>query len=712
MRRFRKILCLLMASMLILTLTACHKNGQSANNGTMGTDKDAVIGDPSLVKQHVFREQELDLGLDLQNTEICAMTYLENRLHLLIDDNSSGYSAVSMNPDGSDQIMLPLDSDASMVGGRISGAHFLEDGNIIGLYVTNTEYDPESEDAYYEPEYVLLKWNSEGKLIENNSINLSQVGINNVSQVILKKDGSLFVTYYNNDWSKLFVSKPDFASGSKGEKVELPIDFLAYQFYPGETSDLLISNTSGLYTYNLGDLEPAIFMDFANSDFAGLDFQTLAFINDKEFIATYPDTDWETYKLSKFTYVDSTEVADKINIVLGCEYLNSNLSKQIADFNKTNDTYRIVIKNYDSYNTMEDYSLGNIQLHNDIISGNMPDILLINSTLDIDYLANKGLLADVGELIENDKELANIEYLENVFNAFSVNDTLYTVVPSFSVSTMIARKDMVSSRTSWTMPEFLEYMDTLPDDVDPFGFALLQDTMIYFLMEYCADDFLDMNTGTCHFDSPEFIAWLEFAKTFPAELSESFWNDYDWDAQERIFRDKKAVLSNCFIWEMEELLYDIHGTLGSEASFVGFPGLKGNSSVIISDCDGFLLSSKSEHQEGAWSFVRYFLTEEYQASDQIEGLPVMKKVFEEQLTQAAEKPYRVDKETILEPFSQKEIDEIRDFIYSIEKRTYNDGNVLQIVTEEANSFFAGAKSAKETAEIIQNRVQLYLDESR
>lgn len=709
MRKFRKSLCLLLASTLLLALTAC----QSTKNATDdGTAKNAASVDPNLTKQYVFREQALDLGLDLQNTQICAMTYLKDCLHVLIKDTTIGFYAVTMNPDGSVQNKLPLELEDSMIGGSVSGAHFLENGNIIGLYIMNTEYNPESEDAYQEPEYAVLKWDSEGKLVENQKIDPVQVGINNLSQMILQKNGSLVATYYNNDWSKLYISKPDFASGNKGEKVELPIDFLAYQFYPGETSDLLISNTKGLYTYNLGDLEPSILMDFANSDFAGLDFQSLAFINDKEFIATYPDTDWQTYKLSKFTYVDSTEVTDKINIVLGCEYLNSNLSKQIANFNKTNDTYRIVIKNYDSYNTMEDYSLGNIQLHNDIISGNMPDILLINSTLDIDYLANKGLLADVGELIENDKELANIEYLENVFNAFSVNDTLYTVVPSFSVSTMIARKDMVGGRTSWTMPEFLEYMDTLPDDVAPFGFALLQDTMIYFLMEYCADDFLDMNTGTCHFDSPEFIAWLEFAKTFPAELSESFWNDYDWDAQERIFRDKKAVLSNCFIWEMGELLYDIHGTLGSEASFIGFPGLKGNSSVIISDCDGFLLSSKSEHREGAWSFVRYFLTEEYQTGNQIEGLPVMKKVFEEQLTQAAEKPYRVDAETTLEPFSQKEIDEIRDFIYSIEKRTYNDGNVLQIVTEEANSFFAGAKSAKEAAEIIQNRVQLYLDESR
>lgn len=709
MRRFRKSLCLLLASTLLLALTAC----QSTKNATDdGTAKNAASVDPNLTKQYVFREQALDLGLDLQNTQICAMTYLKDCLHVLIKDTTIGFYAVTMNPDGSVQNKLPLELEDSMIGGSVSGAHFLENGNIIGLYIMNTEYNPESEDAYQEPEYAVLKWDSEGKLVENQKIDPVQVGINNLSQMILQKDGSLVATYYNNDWSKLYISKPDFASGNKGEKVELPIDFLAYQFYPGETSDLLISNTKGLYTYNLGDLEPSIFMDFANSDFAGLDFQSLAFINDKEFIATYPDTDRETYKLSKFTYVDSTEVTDKINIVLGCEYLNSNLSKQIANFNKTNDTYRIVIKNYDSYNTMEDYSLGNIQLHNDIISGNMPDILLINSTLDIDYLANKGLLADVGELIENDKELANIEYLENVFNAFSVNDTLYTVVPSFSVSTMIARKDMVNSRTSWTMPEFLEYMNTLPDDITPFGFPILQDTMINYLMEYCVDDFLDLNIGTCRFDSPEFIAWLEFAKTFPAELSESFWNNYDWDAQERIFRDKKAVLSYCFIWEMGELLYDIHGTLGSEASFIGFPGLKGNSSVIISDCDGFLLSSKSEHREGAWSFVRYFLTEEYQTGDQIEGLPVMKKVFEEQLTQAAEKPYRVDAETTLEPFSQKEINEIRDFIYSLEKRTYNDAYVLQIVTEEAYSFFAGAKSAKEAAEIIQNRVQLYLDESR
>ena len=39
-------------------------------------------------------------------------------------------------------------------------------------------------------------------------------------------------------------------------------------------------------------------------------------------------------------------------------------------------------------------------------------------------------------------------------------------------------------------------------------------------------------------------------------------------------------------------------------------------------------------------------------------------------------------------------------------------SVTDIITEEAAAYFAGQKSAKEVAEIIQNRVQNYLDENR
>jgi hypothetical protein len=41
-----------------------------------------------------------------------------------------------------------------------------------------------------------------------------------------------------------------------------------------------------------------------------------------------------------------------------------------------------------------------------------------------------------------------------------------------------------------------------------------------------------------------------------------------------------------------------------------------------------------------------------------------------------------------------------------------DGALNEIVLEEAEAFFAGQKSAQEVAEIIQNRVQVYVNENR
>ena len=41
-----------------------------------------------------------------------------------------------------------------------------------------------------------------------------------------------------------------------------------------------------------------------------------------------------------------------------------------------------------------------------------------------------------------------------------------------------------------------------------------------------------------------------------------------------------------------------------------------------------------------------------------------------------------------------------------------DYQILNIIDEEADSYFGGAKTEKQAAEVIQNRVQLYLDENK
>ena len=45
------------------------------------------------------------------------------------------------------------------------------------------------------------------------------------------------------------------------------------------------------------------------------------------------------------------------------------------------------------------------------------------------------LLADVGKLIEKDEELSQVEFVQNVLDAYSVDGKLYYVIPNFRVST-------------------------------------------------------------------------------------------------------------------------------------------------------------------------------------------------------------------------------------------------------------------------------------
>lgn len=681
------------------------------------------------------------------------------------------YVLVSVNADGTDKKMCKLEKDSSMHTGWIGNWSVLDDGSVVGINENWSEDLSDPENPIYETKYLLMKWDDNGALkwsvdisgdngeyiyaqkilqykgntvlvtgdseiltFDNDGKELSRnkitgADMNNGGQIIVREDGKAMQITYNNEYTKVYVSELDLDSCQLKEKVELPGNLTNYGLYPGKNTDFILNSSTGIYTYNIGDAEPVKIMDFVNSDLDTFSLENVTFINDKEFIASYNDSTTWTNHVARFTYVDPSTIPDKITLVLGCNYLNSDIRKDIIDFNKTNNQYRITIKDYSMYNTADDYMKSYTQINNDIISGNMPDIMALDTSQDITGWVNKGLLVDVGEMMAKDEELSKLEYLENIWDAFAVNGKRYMIIPSFTVNTMIARKDMVGERNGWTMTEFQQFMATMPDDVKPFGDDILRDNMMYYIMQYCGSDFVDADTGKCNFDSPEFISMLEFANTLPKEFSEDYWENVDWMALESMYRDKKAVIMNGYIMDVKSLVYNIHGTLGDEANFIGFPGIEGNSSVIIPSSNMYAISAKSANIDGAWQFVREYLTEEYQKSDAIYEMPVLKSVFEEKAYEGTQKPYYTDPETgekveyddyywineeqiVLEPFTEKEVSDICNFIYSLNKRSYYNQNIINIVNEEAGSFFEGQKSAKEVAQIIQSRVQIYVDENQ
>ena len=70
------------------------------------------------------------------------------------------------------------------------------------------------------------------------------------------------------------------------------------------------------------------------------------------------------------------------------------------------------------------------------------------------------------------------------------------------------------------------------------------------------------------------------------------------------------------------------------------------------------------------------------------------------------------KGTYIEVFTatQADVEAVKKLVEEADNRYEYNTEILNIITEEAEGYFVGQKALEQTTEIIQNRVQLYLQE--
>ena len=146
-----------------------------------------------------------------------------------------------------------------------------------------------------------------------------------------------------------------------------------------------------------------------------------------------------------------------------------------------------------------------------------------------------------------------------------------------------------------------------------------------------------------------------------------------------------------------------------KAHYIGSPTLDGKPCFEIFPQREFCIYEKSEHKDGAWAVIEYMLSEELQNwyGNGRGNFPVRKDAFLSYL----ERPYGVgeiyEKTTTEEQYRQ-ELKYMSDYFYIND--TDEDLIILDVLSDETQAFFAGDKSAQEVAQIIQSRVQNYMDE--
>lgn len=466
--------------------------------------------------------------------------------------------------------------------------------------------------------------------------------------------------------------------------------------------------------------------------------------------SSYSDTTGNTYEIVVLRQVDASTLPQKQVLTMACLYLPWDLRTEILNFNRSNSEVRITVTDYSQYATDEDYNAGIQKLNTEILSGMVPDLFCINSDMPMDVYAGKGVLQDLWPLIDSDPELSRDDLMIHFFDVLSSNGKLYQITDTFSIETVVGRSDVIGDGSSWTLEEMLNARSQLEQGASLFGEMDIRETIFDTVISRSIGQFVNWETGQCSFDSQAFMDLLSLVKEFPETFD---YDNYDWNnytSEGQRMRMRMQLAQNITLASMNDVQYN-YAMCDGKANFIGYPTTSGNGSSFVSGV-GLAISTTCQNTEAAWKFVRQFLTEEFQTSDYMYSFPTNRHAFEtyiqncmtpqygdnseyaiaiedlvssvavetvetataegegdEELIQGS---YYFSDEDIVNYYhlTQEEYDLFMKLYEGIETVKSSNSSIEAIIMQECEAFYAGQKTVEETAQLIQNRVSLYVAE--
>ena len=517
------------------------------------------------------------------------------------------------------------------------------------------------------------------------------------------------------------VYSVDPASGKfQTRKYNTPITFFAETIASGSGQyDFYAAASDGVYGLTQNAPEPVKIFDFLASDL------------EVESVTGFSILSADTIALLYFNSDNGSNAAllkksgqgqgDKVALSLACTYADQNLSKAVLRFNKTNKKYRIVLKEF-SYDDE-----GNNTLNMEIAAGNIPDMLCISQDMPVESYAAKGMFEDIEPMFMNDEELASNDYLDNVIDAYRIDGKMHFVVPSFNVIGLIGKKKDFGDTEGVTISQIEKMIKKRNLSYETALGPTTRDGMLSWVMFCAMDEYVDWDRGTCSFGSESFINLLKFCAKFPKKVN---YENIDWVKMEAAMREGKQLARDGYFFGFDSYMRERYGYIGEDISFMGYPGKGENGPVIMYEL-AIAVTSNSDHPEGCWEFLRGFYLDEYQESID-SAFPVSEKAIQKladkamnpkiftytdengkEVSEPETASVSINEKMVKLPVpTEEDIDQVINILHNLKTKISVDSKINGIIDEEAGAFFAGQKNAEETADIIQSRVKVYINETK
>jgi len=419
--------------------------------------------------------------------------------------------------------------------------------------------------------------------------------------------------------------------------------------------------------------------------------------------AGFPGEDWKAQYIELesdgegkiLAHGENKAVAEKETIVIcGDKVRDTELVKAVGGFNAANDKYSVEIREYD-------YD----RLAAEIMAGNGPDLIPLEA-VGVSVAANKGFVEDLNPYLEKSETLSRDMLNVKVLDLYTVEGKLTCIPPSFCVTTLFGKESELGSEPGWTMEEFLDYVDghrgltvvegVMRDDS--------RNVMVMMMWNARQRQWVDWERGEAKFDEGEFAELLRFAAAYEAKY------DGGSDYAEEKWRAGKLLLYSRPVIDMSSYL-QYQELLAGDGVAIGYPTREGTPCNSLSGYGVYGISAASPHKEGAWAFIEYLVSSQTGRDTYQYGIPTLNAAMEDMLERSREERTIGLSGSDIPPATDEDIRQFRQLLDNV---TIRDGELIvvnEILYEELAICFSGGRSVEETVDVIQSRVQLYLDEN-
>lgn len=485
----------------------------------------------------------------------------------------------------------------------------------------------------------------------------------------------------------------------------------------GNGWDFYYRDNSGIYGYSLKDKSAQKIMDYLLSDTVAEDIFCITITNDGRIFGVFFDESGEDkllcYKQGNMK-TEKEKTVIRIGVismdVLGGE--GTRISNAVVAFNGNSDHYRVDIVDYEGSQT---------RLNADIATGKQPDILYLDDeTMPLDAYMTQGVFEDLIPYYDRDEDIGTGDILLPLYDAILQEGGMYYVSPYFCLQTVVGSKKVIGNQNGWTYDEFEDILHRQKEGIKPF-WVQSKNEMLDTLLTGQINDYIDWTTGKCQFDGEEFGKALQICNAYGSDIATDYQNE---DGITGEIRSGKILFLQG-VFSIVEDVFD-REMYQDDIVAVGYPCEDRKGTYYVPGLR-LALCANSKEKQGAWEFLKTFMTKEYQGKlmDEDVYIPTREdcyNMWKRRMT--ATEPYVDEIGQEIQPYTLtgedvnitgipiEDMNEFDRIVQNTTKVYHCDSSIRTIIDEEATAYFNGHKSLDETTKIIQNRVTTYVNEIR